>query len=311
MTYSDDTNTNTSAVPTSGEISAESQKNTGPNTQSLNFEGYFKDLERQLKSLGLTCYYGKNEKQIKTLEGEWYPDFVAIDDATGILVVVGEALTGHAKWASYSKDKVKNLRYTKDTHPDGVPLKITGSQGMKNKSYLFDTVTALCKTDNLVKPFMFFLHGIRTVDASEKRFLEIQEHVTNAIPSKMMKLHGVDAISALLYEIGRNKDEQKLYGSGRHELLAQIAEYLKTETAGFDDDSKGVPSPLGSVYSKMEHKDILKKSKVQRDIELEKRNIKGKGSASDFEAGAWRYALTHFDEVVEFIEANPYRTLEL
>ncbi len=311
MTYSDDTITDTSAVPTSGEISAESQKNTGPNTQSLNFEGYFKDLERQLKSLGLTCYYGKNEKQIKTLEGEWYPDFCAIDDATGILVVVGEALTGHAKWGTYSKDGVKNLRYTKDTHPDEVPLKITGSAGMKGKSYLFDTVSALCKTDNLIKPFMFYVHGIRTVDASEKRFLEIKEHVTNALPSKMMKLHGVDAISALLYEIGRNKDEQKLYGSDRHELLAQIAEYLKTETAGFDDDSKGVPSPLGSVYSKIEHKEILKKSKVQRDIELEKRNIKGKGSASDFEAGAWRYALTHFDEVVEFIEANPYRTLEL
>jgi hypothetical protein len=311
MTLSDDTITDTSAVPTSGEISAESQKNTGPNTQSLNFEGYFKDLERQLKSLGLTCYYGKNEKQIKTLEGEWYPDFCAIDDATGILVVVGEALTGHAKWASYSKDKVKNLRYTKDTQPDLVPLKITGSQGMKQKSYLFDTVTALCKTDNLVKPFMFYLHGIRTVDASEKRFLEIQEHVTNAIPSKMMKLHGVDAISALLYEIGRNKDEQKLYGSDRHELLAQIAEYLKTETAGFDDNSKGVPSPLGSVYSKLEHKEILKRMKVQRDIELEKRNIKGKGSASDFEAGIWRYGMAHFDDVVKDIEENPFATLEL
>ena len=102
-----------------------------------------------------------------------------------------------------------------------------------------------------------------------------------------------------------------LYGSDRHELLAQIAEYLKSEIAGLDENSKGVPSPLGSVYSKIEHKEILKKSKVQRDIELEKRNIKGKGSASDFEAGAWRYALTHFDEVVEFIEANPYRTLEL
>ena len=44
MTYSDDTNKDTSAVPTSGEISAESQKNTGPNTQSLNFLGFFKDL---------------------------------------------------------------------------------------------------------------------------------------------------------------------------------------------------------------------------------------------------------------------------
>ena len=50
---------------------------------------------------------------------------------------------------------------------------------------------------------------------------------------------------------------------------------------------------------------------MQRDIELEKRNIKGKGSASDFEAGIWRYGMAHFDEVVEFIEANPYRTLEL
>ena len=311
MTYSETTVEETATVPTSGEISAESQKNQGPNTQSLNFLGFFKDLEKRLKVLGLTCYYSKNEKQIKTLEGEWYPDFCAVHDATGILVVVGEALTGHAKWGTYSKDGVKNLRYTKDTHPDEVPLKITGSAGMKGKSYLFDTVSALCKTDNLIKPFMFYVHGIRTVDASEKRFLEIKEHVTNALPSKMMKLHGVDAISALLYGIGTNKDEQLLYGSDRHELLAQIAEYLKTETAGLDDNSKGVPSPLGSVYSKLEHKEILKRMKVQRDIELEKRNIKGKGSASDFEAGIWRYGMAHFDDVVRDIEDHPFATLEL
>jgi len=311
MTYSENTVEETATVPTSGEMSAESQKNQKPHTQSLNFDGYFRELEKQLKSFGVTCYYGKNEKQIKTQEGEWLPDFCAVDDVTGILVVVGEALTGQASWGKYSKDKVKNLLYTKDTQPDEVPLKITGSQGMKQKSYLFDSVTALCETEGYFKPFMFYIHAVRSVDVSEKRFLEIQEHVTNALPTLMMKRHGIDVISAMLYEIGTNKDEQLLYGSDRPELREKIAEYLKSSKEGFKKDTRGVPSPLGSVYSKLEHKEILKRMKVQRDIELEKRNIKGKGSASDFEAGIWRYGMAHFDDVVKDIEEHPFATLEL
>ena len=310
MTLSDDTITET-AVPSLGEMSADSQTNQGPHTQSINFKKYLEDLENALKPHGIVCYLLTEEKTLLTEGGKtWAPDFVAIHEKTGIVVAVGECLTTQAGWGKYSIAK-KKFRYNQASQPANAQLGYSNPTGQfRMKSYCFDSLQAVILENGLFKPFFFFIHGVRSVDTSPKRVQETTAYVANKMPEIMLTRHGVDAISSNLYKQGENTGETKIFGKSRMELRDLLVEFSTSSIKGFDKNTKTLSSGFGGVYSKQEHKEILKQLKGQRDIELDNREIKSKGSARDWEAGIWIFGMKHPEEVLSLVQENSFQVLK-
>lgn len=310
MSYNEDTLTTekldlVTEVPSDGEIVAESQTNQGPHTQSINFRKFLEGFAKILQRYGVTCYILDKEKTLLTLEGTWQPDFVAVHDNTGIIVAVGECLTSHAYWGKTVKGKETHW-FTEDTQPADKNLYHTNFKGdMKTKSTNFDSVTGLCEEEDYFKPFMFFVHGVRTVDASEVRFQETKAYVERHMLKKMLQRHGVNAVTSNLYKIGDNVGEQLLFGLDRDDMKSQLMSFVKSSTKEFEDNPKElphtIPTPLGAIFSEDDSKEIIKNCKVERDVLLNENNLKGKGSARDFETGLWQYGIEHFDDIVDFV----------
>tara|TARA_B100000131_G_C18013405_1_gene571470 strand:- start:51 stop:1007 length:957 start_codon:yes stop_codon:yes gene_type:complete len=300
--------TNEVNVPSDGEMVAESHKNQGPHTQSINFSGLLESYAKILSKYGIVCYILKKEKTISTLEGTWQPDFVAVHVATGIIVAIGECQTSHANWATATKNG-EDITFTKETQPKDRKLKYSSFKNdMKAKSTNFDSVTGLCEENELFKPFMFYVLGLRTVDSSEQRTAESKEHMETHILKRMFERHGVDHVMCNQYTIGKNKDEQHLFGSDRETLKDAMVDFVKQTVKFFEENPDKVPNtipaPLGSFYSDSEYKATISACKENLKELVTEHNLKGSGYSSDFEAGIWEYGVENFSTIIKFIQKS-------
>ena len=295
-------------VLSDGEMVAESQKNQGPHTHSINFRGLLESYAKKLAPCGIVCHILNKEKTISTLEGTWQPDFVAVHKATGIIVAIGECQTSHANWGTATKNG-EDIIFTEDTQPKDRKLKYSPFKNdMKAKSTNFDSVTGLCEENDLFKPFMFYVLGLRTVDSSEQRTAESKEHMETHILKRMFERHGVDHVMCNQYTIGENKDEQHLFGSDRETLKDAMFDFVKETTKVFEKEPdkipNTIPAPLGSFYSDSEKKATISGCKKNLNELVTEHNLKGSGYSSDFEAGLWEYGVQNFSTIIKSIQKN-------
>ena len=273
-----------------------SHKEESYHTESKNYDGIFSDLEDKLKSVNsdIICYYGKKEMTINVLGETWKADFIAT--YKDVLIFGAEAWTS-VVGPGKKKVKGQEMKENIEDHDPKVSLHKPGAkQHLKTKTFNIFSLNELVDDlgENCISPISLVHHGITTPIFNKSRNNEIKTHYTNEYNQESYKRMGVDYFNATLYNTSKIEKPFHVAGISTSDFMEQIKKDVKNLIDSFNDNSFGIPIPLGNHG--MNENQVKKFIKKQKDIikeYLDENLLSGAGSVTHAEMKAWEYAAKH------------------